>query len=137
VYRIIDGVKYDTETATEVVGGDNFEWSNAWWGLFQTRHGAFFEVLCDHDGETHKFTPLTDDEARARLEKHGNHLVAEYFGPVPEHGSAEKRLTVRLPISLACRVEAAAAKQQIHVNGFIMRALERAVNADGQIRGRL
>jgi predicted DNA binding CopG/RHH family protein len=127
--RIIDGTTYDTETATEAFSQSSHH-SEAWWGLYQTRHGAFFKVVCQYDGETHKFTPLADDEAQVLLEKHANHLVEQYFGPLPEYGSAEKRLTVRLPIGLARRVSNAAAKHGINVNWYIMRCLERCVSTE-------
>ena len=130
--RIINGTAYDTETATEVFC-QTHEHSEAWWGLYQTRHGAFFKVVCQYDGETHEFTPLVDDEAQALLEKYANHLVEQYFGAMPEHGSAEKRLTVRLPMGLARRVSDAASKQGINVNWYVMRCLERCVGGDGTL----
>jgi len=80
--RIIDGTTYDTDTATEVYSdASSNPFSLGYWGLFQTRHGAFFKVVCDHDGETHTFTPLSDSEAQKLLERHANHLVEKYFGP--------------------------------------------------------
>src|SRR5688572_13921213 len=96
--RIIDGVTYDTATATEVFNGQSQSvHSMAWWALYQNRHGAFFNVICDHDGEMMGIKPLSDDEARSLLERHANHLVEQYFGDLPEHGSAERRLTLRMP----------------------------------------
>jgi predicted DNA binding CopG/RHH family protein len=129
--RIIDGTTYDTDTATEVYSAEN-QYSGAWWAMYQTRHGAFFKVVCDHDGETHTFTPLSDSEAQKLLERHANHLVEKYFGPFPEYGSAERRLTVRIPVGLARRVEAAAAAQNLNVNQFIQRTLEKGVAATGR-----
>jgi predicted DNA binding CopG/RHH family protein len=129
--RIIAGVTYDTETATEVCR-EGSEHSSAWWQLYQTRHGAFFKIVCDHDGETLFFTPLPDDEAQELVEKHANHLVEQYFGPAPEHGSAERRLTLRIPIGLARRVEAAAGRRGQPVNRYIARCLERCVHGDGR-----
>ncbi|HEY5305653.1 MAG TPA: hypothetical protein VIJ52_03165 [Pseudolabrys sp.] len=129
--KVIGGTVFDTETATEVFFQSHVH-SEAWWGLYQSRHGAFFKVVCQYDGETYEFTPLRDDEAQALLEKHANHLVEQYFGPLPEHGSAEKRLTVRLPIGLARRVSNAAAKHGINVNWYIMRCLERCVGTEGK-----
>ena len=49
---IVGGEWQNAGTATKVVGGDDYEYSEAWWGLYQTRHGAFFKVVVDHDGET-------------------------------------------------------------------------------------
>lgn len=130
--RIIGGVTYDTDTATEVFGENHpSHQSLAWWQLFQTRHGAFFQVVCDHDGESIEIKPLSDQEAQALLEKRANHLVEQYFGPFPEYGSAERRLTLRMPIGLARRVEAAAAQHDQPVNRYITRCLERSVAQEG------
>jgi hypothetical protein len=83
--RIIEGVAYDTETSTLVARGDHdHELSQAWWSLYRTLHGAFFEVVADHDGVVEQFDPLTDRQARAFLEVNANHLVEKYFGPMPE-----------------------------------------------------
>jgi hypothetical protein len=69
-------------------------------------------------------------EAQALLEKHANHLVEKYFGVI-EGGSGERRLTIRLPINLARRVEEAATGKNLSVNAHAMRALESAVTKDG------
>ena len=128
--RIINGVTFDTETGTEVFSEHpNPEWSDAWWGLYQSRHGVFFKVVCDHDG-THTFTPLTDDEARLLLEERANHLVEQCFSLLPEYGVAERRLTIRIPGSLARRVETAAATQGVTINRYVMRSLEKSVSQD-------
>jgi hypothetical protein len=133
--RIIQGTTFDTDTSTEIVSTSSGDpCGGGWWGLYQTRHGAFFEILCDYDGEP-AWTPLTDDQAQALLEKHANHLVEHYFGPFPEYGSAEKRLTLRMPIALARRIEKAAEADKVNVNRFIMRALEETLKESaGQYR---
>jgi len=134
VKRIIDGITYDTNTATEVYSKSHeHEASGAWWAMYQTRHGAFFDVICDHDGETISFKPLSDQQAQKELERHANHLVEQYFGKMPEYGSAEKRLTLRIPLGLFRRIEKAAAKAQSDVNKYIQRSLEKATKADGEI----
>jgi len=92
---------------------------------------CFFNVICDHDGETVRFEPLADQEAQKTLERHANHLVEQYFGPFPEYGSAEKRLTVRMPIGLYRRIENAATAQKLDINKYIQRSLEKATAADG------
>jgi predicted HicB family RNase H-like nuclease len=129
--RIIDGQTYDTETATEVFRSGSNPWSDAWWIMYQTRHGAFFRVGVDNHGYGH-FDPLSDEEAQKLLERDANHLVEQFFGPFPEGGAAEKRLTVRIPIGLARRVEAAANGARLDVNKYIQRCLEKAVSSDGQ-----
>jgi len=85
VRRIIDGIAYDTDNATEVVGGSNNPHSHAWWGLYRSQTGTFFKIVVDHDGSTFlEFRPVTEAEARAVVEKHANHLVEKYFGTMPE-----------------------------------------------------
>ena len=134
--KIINGISYNTDTATRVTGGDNGDDSFAWWGLYQTRHGAFFEVVVDHDGETTTFTPLDDASAQAFLEKHANHLVEQYFGTMPEYGAAERRLTIRVPGNLADRLEAVAEAKRLSLNSYAMRCFERCVREDGRPVGR-
>ena len=129
--RIIKGITYNTDTATRVTGGDNQPWSDAWWGLYQTRHGAFFEVVVGHhDEET--ITPLDDAKAHAILERRANHLVEQYFGPMPEYGAAERRLTIRIPGNLADRMEDAAKSKGLSLNSYAMRCFEQSVAKDGQ-----
>jgi hypothetical protein len=129
--RIIDGKSYNTDTATciaQVVRDhDDFEC------LYQTRHGAFFRYGCDETG--HGILPATDAEAQAFLEKHANHLVEQYFGPMPEAGAAERRLTIRIPGNLADRVESAARARGLSLNSYAMRCFEQQVAADGVPRG--
>jgi hypothetical protein len=133
--RIIDGKSYNTDTAILVAKGDNGGWSDAWWCLYQTRHGAFFVDGTDHQGYD-AFRPLTDVEAQAWLEKRANHLVEQYFGPMPEGGAAERRLTIRLPGNLADRIEVAAKAKNLSLNTYAMRCFEQCVAADGLSSGK-
>ena len=81
--RIIDGVSYDTETATEIATGSHcHELSDAWWTLYRTEHGAFFEVVADHDGRVVQFNPMTQHEARRFVEVNANDQVEKHFGPM-------------------------------------------------------
>jgi len=88
--RIIDGVAYDTETATLVARGyadpDGQVGSDASWSLYQKRDGAWFEVVFGHDGAVEELNPLTTAQARYFLEVNANHLVERHFGPMPEAG---------------------------------------------------
>ena len=136
--RIIDGKSYNTDTATKVAGCENLHPDSfAWWGLYQTRHGAFFEVVMDDYDQLQEFRPLSDSEAQTLLEKRANHLVEQYFGPMPEGGAAERRLTIRLPGNLADRVETAARVKGLSLNSYAMRCFEQCAAADGQPAGRL
>jgi predicted HicB family RNase H-like nuclease len=129
--RIIDGATYDTDTATEVFSSAGLDaFTPVFWALFQTRHGAFFRVTSGR-GDTYDFEPLTDNVAQKVLERHANHLVEQYFGRLPEYGSAEKRLTLRMPIGLYRRIESAATTLKLDVNKYIQRSLEKATAADG------
>lgn len=131
--RIISGMTYNTETATRVAEGrpdDGF--SQAGWEMYQTRHGAFFKVITDHDGESMRVEPCSDDDAQAFLEKHANHTLEAAFGPFPEAGAAERRLTIRIPANLASRMEAAAQARSLSLNSYAMRCFEQCASADGQ-----
>ena len=82
---VFDGIAYDTDKATKLVGGDNSPWSDAWWGLYLTPTGGFFKIIVGHDGESFlECRTLTDVEARTCLEQNANGLVEKYFGPMPE-----------------------------------------------------
>lgn len=83
--RIIEGVAYDTDTATRIASGShNHELSDAHWTLYKTKHGAFFEVVAGHDGVIEGFYPLTNKQARKFVEVNANHLFEENFGTMPE-----------------------------------------------------
>ncbi len=98
--KIIKGRSYDTDTATRLAYGDHdHELSQAWWALYRTKQGAFFEVVVDHDGSLQEFKPLTDREAYAFLERHANHLIEEVFGPMPEASKTELLFTRRTIIA--------------------------------------
>lgn len=93
VRKVVGSVTYDTDTAEEITSGrhPNLWTSHAWWRLYRTRTGVFFEVIADHAGEISSFKPLTDQQARRFLEMNANSLVERYFGPMPE--------ATRLPFS--------------------------------------
>lgn len=83
--KIIGGVAYDTDTANEIaMGSHQHEMSDAWWRLYCTPSGVFFEVVADHDGVITQFSPMTDQQARQFLEVNANKLVERYFGLMPE-----------------------------------------------------
>lgn len=81
--KVIGGMAYDTETADEIALGKH-PTSFAWWRLYRTPTGVFFEVVANHDGSINSSKPLTDQQARKFLEVHANSLVERYFGPMPE-----------------------------------------------------
>jgi predicted HicB family RNase H-like nuclease len=136
--RIIKGKTYNTETATVVFECFNDHPSMAGVVLYQTRHGEFFKLSVEHDGEEDSFGPLTDAEAQAFLEKirttKATEALEQYFGPFPEGGAAETRWTIRIPGNLAARVEAAAKASGMSINTYAMRCFERSVATDGTSR---
>jgi len=99
--RIISGMAYDTDTATFIARGDyDHPLSAAWWSLYRTRNGAFFEVYAGHDGVVEELNPFTDEQARHFLEQNANRLVEEYFGPMPEaHPPSPMRFSRRSVIA--------------------------------------
>ncbi len=98
--KIINGRSYDTDTATMVARGDHGHYmSDAWWALYRTKRGAFFELVADHDGSLQEFKPLTDQEAYVFMERHANHLIEEYFGPMPEASKTELQYSRRTIIA--------------------------------------
>jgi hypothetical protein len=99
---VIGGVVYDTDTATFIARGDHgHEMLQAWWSLYRTRRGAFFEVVAGHDGVIEEVNPLTDEHARRFVETNASYLVEKYFGPAPEAGRARfSRRTVIAPIEM-------------------------------------
>ena len=130
--RIIDGVTYNTDTATRVAtGGPSDPNDLAGWEMYQTRHGAFFMVLTDHDGEDMRIRPYDDADAQAFLEKHANEVVEAVFGQFPEAGSAERRLTIRVPVNLAVRMETIAHAKGLSLNSYAMRCFEQCAAEDG------
>jgi predicted HicB family RNase H-like nuclease len=137
IKRIINGKTYNTETATVVFEKWNDEHdefgSLAGAILYQTLHGEFFQLVIDHEGAEQSFRPLADAEAQAFLEKcKATEALEQCFGPFPEGGAAETRLTVRIPGNLAARVEAAAKAKEMSVNTYAMRSLEQSVAADAK-----
>jgi hypothetical protein len=96
VKKIISGQTYNTDTATRV-HQFTYQGDDCYQGLFQTRHGAFFLWQYDNGAEWGDVKPLTGEEAFKWLEQHANPRLEKYFGPFPEGGTAERRLTVRLP----------------------------------------
>jgi hypothetical protein len=100
VKRIINGRSYDTDTATRVASGDHgHESSQAWWALYRTNQGAYFEVVADHDGSLQEFRPLTDQQAYAFMEVHANDQIEKYFGAMPEASKTELHYSRRTIIS--------------------------------------
>lgn len=136
--RIIDGKTYNTETATLItqIGDDEGSRAEA---LYQTRHGAFFrynEEYLPEAGETgYQLYPCSPTDAQQWLEKHNRVTAIELlFGPQPEAGENESRITLRIPDSLKSRIEELASANKQSLNAWIMRCLETCANVQSQRR---
>jgi hypothetical protein len=90
--QIVDGLRYDTETATKVAHDRYFDGSN--WDrnfrntyLYKTRNGRFFVYRTSQwQGERDHIEPVSPDEARFYYEQLPEHDMpyAEAFGEEPE-----------------------------------------------------
>lgn len=145
--RIIDGVTYNTLTATELGrmewaddNGDHTE------SLYQTRGGAFFTVHFAtaqvwverhaqmEERERVEFNPLSAEEAQKWMM--GTVFEVEVFhNPFedPPEAVAESELGatiyLRVPASLKQRVDEAAKTAGVSANTWAMRCLERCAAA--------
>jgi hypothetical protein len=144
--RVVNGVTYDTNTATVLA---RQEWDNGEGEdrgvqtLYQTRGGAFFGWT---DGEKtvwnqraqekqqRPFTeclPMSPEEAQAWITEGDDvELLHNPFGELPEAAAeAEPGATIylRLPASLKARVDKAAEKQALSINAYAMKCLERCL----------
>ncbi len=125
--RIIGGKAYNTDTSVLVFEFQRDPDGHIYEGLYQTKHGAFFlwwYNAYDSEGDV---KPMTDGEALDWLEKREAPTVIadQYFGPFPERGAAESRLTLRLPGNLYKRLSKSATAANLSINTYIMRLLER------------
>ena len=135
--KIISGTAYDTDTGElikEVGFHDGCEDQGL--RLYRTRNGAFFlweQYITPSYRAAHDIMPLADEEAQQWLEKYGNELVETYFGAMPEGGTAERRMTLRLPHNLAVRLEAIAEEKKLSLSRYIRGCLEKSAKEDGKV----
>jgi len=131
--RIIDGKTYNTETATrlakEVFAPTGF--GGEFDDLYQTRHGVYFRHhgnwgSVGPSGEPLEIiNPLSPHEAQKWMEEHEfTTLLEKHFGPQPEAGEAESRITLRIPDALKNQIENLASKNRQSLNAWIMRCVE-------------
>jgi hypothetical protein len=66
---LCNGSAYDTEMAKPVAGDDN-EWTEAGWLLFQTPRGSYFKVGYGYEGEERGFSALDYNHAQELIAKH-------------------------------------------------------------------
>jgi hypothetical protein len=135
--RIIAGTAYDTETAEliKTVHGHPEAAPEEVATLYRTRNGAFFlwaQYLTPGYNVAVGIFPYTDEKAQEWLENNANDLVEKYFGEMPEGGAAERRLTLRMPNNLAERLEGLATAEDVSLNRYIVRSLERTAAVSGK-----
>ncbi len=149
--RVVNGVTYDTNTATVLArqdwdNGDDEGGDRGVQTLYQTRGGAFF-VWTDgektvwnqraQEKQQRPFTeclPMSPEEAQAWITEGDVELLHNPFGELPEAAAeAEPGATIylRLPASLKARVDKAAEKQELSINAYAMKCLERCLATAG------
>lgn len=147
--KIIDGKRYDTETAKEI-GSDDYPGGRTdfhYWceTLYQKKTGEFFIYGEGHGmsryakrypdgwGWGEKIIPLSYDEAREWVE---NHLDAatyeEVFGPVAEDDS-RRALNLSLPASTADTLKRMAAETGWTQSDIVVELVDREIQSEGLI----
>lgn len=137
--RVIDGVTYNTDTATVVARWDyrDFDGLDTDATLYQTRGGAFFAVheweVPDRDCGVPRrkvwFEAMQRDRVEHLIEYAKNLAIVapDILGEPPE-AEAEKTpgatLYIRVPASLKAQIETAASEARLSVNAWAMRCLE-------------
>ncbi len=150
--RIINGVTYNTDTATMIARADGEETDlddvrikgiTLW--LYQTRGGAFFLHINteinrrNFEGELRvvardEFEPLTASEAREWIVNSGYQveILNDVFGEPPEAVAEEApgaTIYLRVPAALKAQLEAAANEDKLSLNALAMRCLETCMAA--------
>jgi predicted HicB family RNase H-like nuclease len=144
--RIVNGVTYNTDTATRLAQS---LWTEIFWGsepadlvqgvLYQTRGGAFFDVKeitrTEWDERErsevaktfHEFEPLSPEKANAWLLRANVEVFHNPFEDPPEattEAEPGSSILIRVPASLKQRVDEAAKNAGLSVNVWAMRCLE-------------
>ncbi|GEM_PF-3462771 len=147
VKRIIGGKAYNTATAVLVFHtvGKNEPIDIAGWGLYypgeeelyKNRHGAFFLLKRDvhvnyHDdhGFEDIIKPISDKEASAWMEEHCQELIDDYFGDIPEAGSKEVRVSLRIPSFLEDKAKKIAKEKKLSLNVWLNRVIKSAIDME-------
>jgi predicted HicB family RNase H-like nuclease len=146
--RIVDGVTYNTDTATRLArsiwkDGDDDEVTGI---LYQTRGGAFFvhtfvekEVWVERTGETDarevsQFEPLNAKDAHEWIMTGEVEVFSNPFEDPPE-ATAEPEpgatIYIRVPMALKKSVDEAARAASLSSNVWVMRCLERCAQKAG------
>jgi hypothetical protein len=149
--RIIDGVTYSTDTATLIAQAervDDYAGSRpeerSTFRLYQTRGGAFFvhtrmETQRKNLREEwlpitrDEFEPLSRDQAQSWILEGDVELLNDVFGEPPEASgepAAGATLYIRVPASLKDRLEVLARDENVSLNTWTIRCVERCANIE-------
>jgi hypothetical protein len=140
--RIMNGVTYNTETATKIARWEdpNLPSSDFLWThvevLYQTRGGAFFihqkEEPLSPEGRTYDTCrPISQEEARRWVVEGNDVEVYSNVFELPPEAAAEAApgatIFLRVPQSLKTRIEMAANQSGTSINTYGLRCLERCL----------
>ncbi|MGZ8928512.1 MAG: hypothetical protein ACXW04_12410 [Methylobacter sp.] len=152
VKKIINGKAYNTATSVLVchTKGENEAINILGWGLYypgeeelyRNRYGAFFILKRDmhknyHDdyGFENEIKPLTNEEAKKWMELNCQEFIEDYFGDIPEAGSAEVNISLRLPKVLSEKAKKVANSENISLNAWLNKLIKSAVDLSGKVSG--
>jgi predicted HicB family RNase H-like nuclease len=142
--RLIDGVTYNTETATLLARSEG-EWGE--WAkqedlpivetLYQTRSGNFFMVEEITTGENedgysitkYRFAALNEKEARKWMVTGEAEVFLNPFEEKVDEDETEGTIYARIPASLKRKIEEAAKSEGLSANSWAMRCFERCLGA--------
>ena len=141
--RVIDGVTYNTDTSTLLAtarweGYRPSDWRNEIevefeGDLYLTRGGAFFVVITEPDNDQARpvFDKMTREQAEKWVMEGDVELFDESIFQAPpeatEEGEPEATIYFRLPRALKDRIEAKAKGEDVSVNAWLMRCVERCM----------
>jgi predicted HicB family RNase H-like nuclease len=146
--RIIDGVTYNTDTATVIARAEvvDDEWPKQGerrvLTLYQTRGGAFFVHIDTttmrfsprdqewQDDQRHVFEAMTREQAHAWVMDGQVELLNDVFGEPPEaaeEAAPGATIYLRIPASLKDQIETAANGDKLSVNAWTMRCIEQCL----------
>jgi predicted HicB family RNase H-like nuclease len=147
--RIVNGVTYNTDTATQLATSSREDDGKITETLYQTRGGAFFlhrqtvnavwneEDRSKHIETDHAFRPQSPEDAHKWILTGDVEVLRNPFDDPPEaEAEAEPGATIyiRVPASLKRAVDEAAKTQNVSGNVWAMRCVERCLSEDKALK---
>ncbi len=151
--RLIDGVTYNTDTATLIAKSEyEGDWNNEdcqiLGKLYQTRSGVFFIVeditikgVYNHqEGEWTpeknkiRFVKCSDKDAKDWINSDATGTLEIFLNPFEDkvdEDETEGTIYVRMPASLKRKIEAAAKTDDLSANAWAMRCFEKCLGSKG------